>query len=659
MSTMPDDIQKLLAQYQSSGPESQTGIPTALFQYAQAHPELGIDRSGYNLAPTDPQFNFYNPTPQQTPGVDWWFADDRNNQNLLGQALAAPATASTTAPIAPNVQNLMQSVASRDRSTRGVGEWVDPATNPILTSAPSAGGQFRVRMPDNSEQLFSGITPDLDAALKAGGRLLRPDNTIASMMQFGGGWLADNKPLNQWAGGDLMPEQRTALQTAGLLPLNVNSQGNTQQRVGSIIDAAMQAAQGGAATLASGVQPQYQDLLNRLLDQFQSDAGKRDQLLSGQLGQTNQMLQQIMALGGQGLSPAAKAAMTTNALESVPQQYAAAGRNLMTSLLRSGSANMPKGGDFSRPVGQFLSDQLQTSAGLLRDVELADEKQRQANYDRALQAAGVSGSLASTIANAYDPNRYTQGLLGSAGGLLNTVNSMTAAQFQGLDLATKLTAIGAGVETANLKLPILASILSAGLMGGKDSLIQRGIGGLIDLISGGKKEGSAEGGGDGGTIGGTTGGKGIFGSVWDGLKTIGGAIGGALSSAAGFLASNPWTVGIAGAVAGAAVWLKSQAKWEANTIVQNLEDPFHYEYLSPFVDQFTQAFTSGNMTKEQAQQARTAFLATWDLYQQKANEFGQGGDDEELVAGQSIANLQRVAITPILNSIDAAIAALG
>src|SRR5690349_6952082 len=80
------ELQNLYDTYMKSGGSS--GIPTALYQAAQSNPSLGIDRSGNALTPADSMFNFYNPTPNQTPGTNWFPTDDRN----LPPALTAAAT---------------------------------------------------------------------------------------------------------------------------------------------------------------------------------------------------------------------------------------------------------------------------------------------------------------------------------------------------------------------------------------------------------------------------------------------------------------------------------------------------------------------------------------------------------------------------------------
>lgn len=653
------ELQKQLTAYQSG---QTSGIPNELYQYAQNNPSMGIDRSGQNLSPTDSMFGFYNPQLGQNPS-SWYPTDDRNNTNLLNAAMSTPTT--TTKDYSTDNSGFVSRNPYTQTSSYG---WASPSyadtsspatttTNTSYGSIPS-GGVIRVRMPDNSERVFTSLTPELDAALKAGGRPVRSDNTLASLTTLNGGWLADNMPLNQFMGGELSAAQKAALTQAGLLPMNINTTGNTSERIPGLMDAAVQTGQGGAAALASGVLPQYQALLNFFMNLAGTDANTRDSLLNGQLGLTNDALNFFNSRRDTGLSPEAKAAMTTQAMESVPAQFARLKSDLATRLLRD-SGGLPRGGDFLRGYGPLLAQEAATKAGLLQNVTLQDEEARQKSREMALQAAGLSGNLVGTIANAYDPARYTSGLLGGAGGLLNTTNSMTSSQFQGLDLATKLTAIGSENEMGSKFLPVLASLISAGMVGGKDSLISKGIDALVNIFTGKKSDPNKPGNslfdaGGGFTIPG--------GDIWDGLKDIvgdvAGGIGTALSTATKFLASNPWTIGIAGAVAGVTVWMKSQAHWEANTMVQNFENPFHREYLAPFVSQFNSALGSGKMTKDQAQSAKDAFLATWELYKQKAREFGTKGSDEKTVSEQSINNLQTVAITPILASIDAAIASL-
>lgn len=78
------------------------------------------------------------------------------------------------------------------------------------------GGSLSVRMPNQSVQIFSGITSDLDAAFKAGGVPLKADGSAYSLTNFQGGYLLDGCPLNVVFGQGWLPGQTDALKAAGL-----------------------------------------------------------------------------------------------------------------------------------------------------------------------------------------------------------------------------------------------------------------------------------------------------------------------------------------------------------------------------------------------------------------------------------------------------------
>lgn len=78
------------------------------------------------------------------------------------------------------------------------------------------GDPLRVIMPDGSLKFFNGITEDLDAAFKAGGRPTSPNGGFAQLSQFQGGWLVDNCPLNVIFGQGWLPGQQEALKASGL-----------------------------------------------------------------------------------------------------------------------------------------------------------------------------------------------------------------------------------------------------------------------------------------------------------------------------------------------------------------------------------------------------------------------------------------------------------
>lgn len=113
---------------------------------------------------------------------------------------------------------------------RGVPQWFESPIQPAITHQLSGLGspnQLEVDMPDGSYKLFFGITTDLDAALKAGGRPKRPDLVIGGnvtpqgyyvLTTFEGGWLLDGCPLNVIFGQGWLPGQQEALQSAGIFP---------------------------------------------------------------------------------------------------------------------------------------------------------------------------------------------------------------------------------------------------------------------------------------------------------------------------------------------------------------------------------------------------------------------------------------------------------
>jgi hypothetical protein len=340
--TMTPEMQAMYDEYMASG--GVNGMPTELYQYAQANPDLGIDRSGNALPTTDPMYNFYNPNPGQTQGVDWFPTDDRNN------------------PAITNPDLYTQSMLYQPTPQATTGLTPPPTGAPPLTpAAPTTTNSqyvYRVRMPDGTEQVFYGITPDLDAALKAGAQLMRPDNTYASMTQYQGGWLADNQPLNQFAGGQLTPEQTAAMGLYGTTP-------------------------SGGLFGAAGLDPSQ-----------------------GVPGLYNQLLQMVMGLQnvqGTGLDAKTKAALTTQALEKVPAEFAALRTDLATRLLRDNPDGLPRGGDFLRSYGPLMAAESAMKQGLLRDVTLKDfdERMRSLEANRAfgLEALAAAGNVLAGYGN--------------------------------------------------------------------------------------------------------------------------------------------------------------------------------------------------------------------------------------------------------------------
>lgn len=186
----------------------------------------------------------------------------------------------------------------------------------------------------------------------------------------------------------------------------------------------------------------------------------------------------------------------------------------------------------------------------------------------------------------------------------------------------------AATESAGRLAPLLiGSALSNLMAGGKESILFEGIGGLINILKGKPGPGDAE--------------------------EVGNSVGGSIGSTIKDFFKNPVTIGIGGALAVGAMWLKSQAHWEANTMVQKFENPFHYDYLAPFVSEFTKSLSSGQLTQGDIVKAREGFVANWDAYVAKAREYGKRGSDEKKVSEQSINNLWPL-IQNIVGTIDSA-----
>ncbi len=147
----------------------------------------------------------------------------------------------------------------------------------------------------------------------------------------------------------------------------------------------------------------------------------------------------------------------------------------------------------------------------------------------------------------------------------------------------------------------------------------------------------------------------IAGSVAPGLGGAGG--GGGFGTTLTALASNPVTWAVAGALAAGAIWLKSQAHWEANTAVKDFENPFHENSLAPFAAQWDAAIKSGRMNRQQGAQAFAQYGQNWNDYIDKIKQWGQKGDKQQ-VALQSIKNLYDTTVGPQVARMQREIAAL-
>lgn len=145
--------------------------------------------------------------------------------------------------------------------------------------------------------------------------------------------------------------------------------------------------------------------------------------------------------------------------------------------------------------------------------------------------------------------------------------------------------------------------------------------------------------------------SGILGGAGSAAGAAGGIASGAVGSTAGIgtsaggsstaltsLLTNPWTIAIGAGVLGVTAWLKSQAHWEANTVVKNIENPFWASW--------GQILPTDNLTDlaaldgSQASDIGTKLSAMNANYMSLITQFETGGSDEKTVGEQSLQNTQ-------------------
>jgi hypothetical protein len=109
-----------------------------------------------------------------------------------------------------------------------------------------------------------------------------------------------------------------------------------------------------------------------------------------------------------------------------------------------------------------------------------------------------------------------------------------------------------------------------------------------------------------------------------------GALGSIGHAAIGFL-TNPITIGVGAAIIAVTAILKSQAHWEANTLVKDVQKPFG-ESLGKIVNGFDQALASGQLDKATAQQMRDQTAQVINDFNNAVYQFAQKGGDNKTVA---------------------------
>lgn len=428
----------------------------------------------------------------------------------------------------------------------------------------------------------------------------------------------------------------------------------------------------------------------------QSPTGGLAGTLSGTTGLINQLIQQIMNLGGgepAGLSAEAKRALTTQALETVPGQFDRQASDLATMLLRRGGG-LPAGGDYNRAYGRLLADREAVKSGLLRDVILEDERQRQKNRELNLQAkvqglqtvATLTGQLAnidiSTLDMAsrerlaqmgIDSNEKIAQLNADTQRLLGQLQSSTQLQLGTLDADTRTRLAQMGIDSQE-KLAAQDTELRRELakqgVDANQALGQLDADTRIKVAEIQAKAGSSGAAIIGSILSSLAGGAGGQALVKGAIDAISGALGGGAAAAGagtagagagaagGFGASmaafftNPFTIGIGAALGIGVAILKSQAHWEANEYVQTFQNPFFDNFAKPLHDSFFEAAEQGQLTKQQAQTALNEMETAWAEFLRKSDEWARGSSDKTLVTNKAYRNKSGVFYDTITNIIE-------
>ncbi len=140
----------------------------------------------------------------------------------------------------------------------------------------------------------------------------------------------------------------------------------------------------------------------------------------------------------------------------------------------------------------------------------------------------------------------------------------------------------------------------------------------------------------GGLFGGGSGGSG--GTLPSGLPAdlgVGGSGGGGLG-AIGSVVTNPFFIGGAAAAAGITAWVKSQAHWEANDLVQHFQAPFDAK-VAGIVDKITNEFNDGTQNQEDIVTAQFQLHTLWKSVTEAVEAWrteNGNSSDRNKVAGQ-------------------------
>lgn len=350
-------------------------------------------------------------------------------------------------------------------------------------------------------------------------------------------------------------------------------------------------------------------------------------------------IDKAMGLFDTGLDPSVMTALEGEAMSGVQKRYDQAASNLRTTLLQRGAygGQLPvDSGAVLRGFGPLESDMAQATSAAGRQAVLANQNALLQNRQLALNALGMGTQI--------DLSNYN-------------------AKAQSLDELLKSAQELGNLESTSTKNIIMASLLGAGTKALSDpknfaKMVTMAKSGLSHIpgLSGVFGASAAPVAGGAGAAAAAAAGTSEA-AMFPGLAAIqagavpsisGSAIG--VNAAAGHAAgisggtgmgaqlasffTNPITIGVGAAIAGAIIWKKSQVHPSADKFVQTYQNPFG-DHLNHTLDEFWKAASSGNLTQSQGQAIKSQIASLVAGFEHDMDQFAAKGSHERTVANQA------------------------
>jgi hypothetical protein len=332
--------------------------------------------------------------------------------------------------------------------------------------------------------------------------------------------------------------------------------------------------------------------INSLLDFTVGKGSERDSLQKEMIKMlvdaTLPGLQEAMGRANEGLSPEARAAMETRAIEDPARLAEPERQRMMTDLLRSGAlgTQIPGSpGDITRAFGDLAAKREALRSQGLTQIAIQDEEQRTVNRAQALEAAQIQASLLGTAGALLDPAAFLNTTANILGISQNVLATFTQSQNDALRIVGDLLRTRADLDPESLKNIVISGLLSKadgivdvvlGLFKGEDGT-KSALRSLWDWITG-REDGSDDDGNGGDRNGGDGPADGTDGSLEGIAKDANIDSAGIARKIRDFI-SDP-RVQLAAAATGTALtvnWLVGRGRDLEDTWVYDIQNPFGTE----------------------------------------------------------------------------------